>query len=266
VQPVLADGARHGVAAIDKVCSMHSLANQPLSNVDLAAGGMILVLVLLLVALLYAIPAIALLRKGHIVGGVLCFILAMLLLLGAIGQATFQRDQHGSAGADWFFYGGGFVWMLLLIWSAGAPDLVYRRKQHEIANDLNQRLNNLQRRLSHFESQGLNAPPHSFPQLPSAVHPRMFVPTSPLIAVPPRAVSEPATPTPLERPPARNTEADPDATPIMPQPPVDAISDNEIKVRCKACGKKFGGKVADIAKLKACPRCKASPFESTPAE
>lgn len=53
-----------------------------------------------------------------------------------------------------------------------------------------------------------------------------------------------------------------DATPIMPTPAAPDVGAHEIKVRCKACGKRYSGTVAQIAGLKACPRCKASPFDA----
>lgn len=56
--------------------------------------------------------------------------------------------------------------------------------------------------------------------------------------------------------------ADPDATPIMPAASPANLGATEIKVRCVACRKKFAGTVAHIAALKACPKCKATPFRS----
>lgn len=53
-----------------------------------------------------------------------------------------------------------------------------------------------------------------------------------------------------------------DATPIMPTPAAPDLGAHEIKVRCKACGKRYSGTVANIARMKACPRCKATPFDA----
>ncbi len=54
---------------------------------------------------------------------------------------------------------------------------------------------------------------------------------------------------------------DADATPIAPMEPV-VSEPTEIKVRCKACNKKFSGKPHHIRRLKKCPRCGVTPFES----
>jgi hypothetical protein len=52
--------------------------------------------------------------------------------------------------------------------------------------------------------------------------------------------------------------------PSSPAPPIVELGSKMIKVGCKSCGKRFSGTVAQIAKLKACPRCKAAPFASEP--
>ncbi|MCC6572879.1 MAG: hypothetical protein IT462_03720 [Planctomycetes bacterium] len=57
------------------------------------------------------------------------------------------------------------------------------------------------------------------------------------------------------------TQAVDDATPIMADEPASASDAKEIKVRCKACRKKFSGTAAKIGALKSCPRCKHSPFD-----
>lgn len=51
---------------------------------------------------------------------------------------------------------------------------------------------------------------------------------------------------------------DADATPIAPTR-LNAAA--EVKVRCKGCGKRFGGTAESIGGLKACPRCKVAPFD-----
>lgn len=51
-----------------------------------------------------------------------------------------------------------------------------------------------------------------------------------------------------------------DSTPIVEQNPT-VVPTQEVKVRCKACNKKFSGAIDNIAALKSCPKCKASPFD-----
>lgn len=73
----------------------------------------------------------------------------------------------------------------------------------------------------------------------------------------------PEPPQVVEAPPAVDSG---DATPIMPTPAASDLGDNQIKVRCKACGKRYSGTVAQLASLKACPRCKAAPFDAVTVE
>ena len=51
---------------------------------------------------------------------------------------------------------------------------------------------------------------------------------------------------------------DPDETPVMPQRFNPAV---DVKVRCRGCGKRFAGTAESIGALRACPRCKAEPFD-----
>lgn len=79
-----------------------------------------------------------------------------------------------------------------------------------------------------------------------------FVPEPVIVSAPPMIVAAP---------PRIVSDAG-DATPIMPTPAAPDLGENQIKVRCKACGKRFSGTVAQLSSLKACPRCKAAPFDA----
>lgn len=237
-------------------------------DVFLLLFGSVLLLVLLATAILYALPGIVLLRKGHVSGAVLCFILTGLIFLSALLSEVADDPWIYGGVVGWFFFGGGFLWLLLLVWAAGAPDLVYRRRQSAIIDDLHNRLKRIERRVASLETynaQAIEAPPPakmasaplpSYDPWHAAAGNNDPTPVQPL----PPVVAAPSQAQPLP-----SLVNDPDATPIMPMGRVAEPAVVEIKVRCKACGKKFGGLPRNIEALKVCPRCKASPFEYTTA-
>jgi hypothetical protein len=87
-------------------------------------------------------------------------------------------------------------------------------------------------------------------------------------AVPPRTVAVSPAATRARVPtPARDPHSDdPHATPLLEHSSAPSLGSRLIKVRCKACQKKFSGTVALIAGLHACPNCNANPFDSESAE
>ncbi|MCA8917231.1 MAG: hypothetical protein KDB90_17705 [Planctomycetes bacterium] len=76
------------------------------------------------------------------------------------------------------------------------------------------------------------------------------------------ADATPVAPLATNEPAMQGKVADSDATPIMGTPVSSEAADVEIKVRCKACNKRYSGSAAKLSRLRSCPRCKASPFET----
>jgi hypothetical protein len=213
----------------------------------------------LVAAAFYAIPAAIAFRKGRVFSGVLCVILALILGLGSAGVAF---TGHERSLQEWFFYGGGLAWVLLLIYSIAITD--YRKQaEHESLKRQVQALTTAQRRQ---RLRRRDAPrfiicarcgERSNAELPACWKcGQSFVPEPAVVSAPPAIVAAP---------PSIVSDAG-DATPIMPTPAALDLGTREIKVRCKDCGKRYSGTVEQIAALRACPRCKASPFDAVTAE
>lgn len=221
--------------------------------IDIPPGVMLVAVVALVIAL---IPmAVALQRKRPGIAAI-CF----LLSLAGIGMAVFGMVFKVGSSAWYVYFVGGCVAVALSILLGLVAQNPEKNSKEKVLQSTQWQLAQQKRQIARLAKQAQqSAAPVGFVQCPRCgaqngeAQSACWQCKLPFQTAEAEVVAAPAVvaPPPVSKPPAR---------PSAPSP-----TPTEIKVRCKACGKKFGGTVAQIASLKACPRCKATPFQSESA-
>jgi hypothetical protein len=167
-------------------------------------------------------------------------ILVINVLLALVGAIIVERKGYGWSDRLIYLVFGLFCWPLAILAAISKPNLNIQKleqAQREIQNRQNhqawkehQRLERMEQELKELRAKSL--PPESASL--SAAQPGFGLEALTKSAPASSADSAPATAT---------------------------NSGLEIKVRCRSCGKKFGGAARQISILKSCPRCGVTPFE-----